>query len=285
MFRIEMLPAGRGDALWIEYGDPAAPNAILVDAGTSPTYEVVKQRILGHAATSGTFELFIVTHIDTDHVGGALPLVADDTPALEPGEIWVNVWRHLQADTGGDRLGAVDGEILSALLDRAGWRWNETFGGGAALAPDKGPLPAWRLPGGMTLTLLSPGPAQLRNLSRNWRRVVQDAGLDPAQPRQSEQALKALAARRGIRPERLGHRLDVRNLSESSCVPDRSPAERQHDRRAGRIRRPERAPGGRRVRRRHRRERAPPGRGARPQEARRRRVQAAAPREPGQPEQ
>lgn len=26
MLSVEMLPAGNGDALWVEYGDPAKPN-------------------------------------------------------------------------------------------------------------------------------------------------------------------------------------------------------------------------------------------------------------------
>ena len=33
MFKIEMLPAGHGDSLWIEYGDPRCPHRILVDGG------------------------------------------------------------------------------------------------------------------------------------------------------------------------------------------------------------------------------------------------------------
>jgi hypothetical protein len=37
MLRIEMLPAQQGDALWIEYGDPAKPRLVLIDGGTKPT--------------------------------------------------------------------------------------------------------------------------------------------------------------------------------------------------------------------------------------------------------
>ena len=31
MFRIEMLPAAHGDALWVEYGSPDAPTRIAVE--------------------------------------------------------------------------------------------------------------------------------------------------------------------------------------------------------------------------------------------------------------
>ena len=41
--------------------------------------------------------------------------------------------------------------------------------GGAVAVPAKGPLPVVDLPGGPTLTLLSPGPKQLAALRRTWR--------------------------------------------------------------------------------------------------------------------
>lgn len=224
MFRLEMLPAQQGDALWIEYGEPAAPSTVLIDAGTPYTYKVVKDRILKLTQASRQVELLIVTHIDTDHIGGVLKLVADDSQHFQPGEIWFNAWRHLWADTT-DRLGPVDGEILSRLLDHAGWRWNEAFRDRVAVVPVEGPLPMYELPGGMTLTLLSPGPAQLLNLKREWIHVVQEAGLDPSRPERAQEILAALAARKGVRPDRLGEdHIDAQKLAESAYVPDRAAA-------------------------------------------------------------
>jgi metallo-beta-lactamase superfamily protein len=224
MFRIEMLPARRGDALWIEYGDPAAPYGILIDAGTSAAYPVVRDRILRHTRASRPFELFIVTHVDTDHIGGALRLLADGRPGLEPRDTWVNVWRHLEPDIRADRLGPIDGEIFSTLLEESEWRWNAAFSGEAVVVPDVGPLPVRCLPGGMRLTLLSPGPGQLARLRRDWRDVVRNAGLDPDRPEQAREALRALAARKGIQPDRLGTRPDLTALARSQFVPDSSPA-------------------------------------------------------------
>jgi len=74
MFRIEMLPAQQGDALWIEYGDPTSPHRVLIDAGTPPTYQVVRDRIRQLPEGARDIELFIVTHIDTDHIGGAIDI-------------------------------------------------------------------------------------------------------------------------------------------------------------------------------------------------------------------
>jgi hypothetical protein len=33
MLRVEMLPAGHGDALLVEYGSPDCPHRILIDGG------------------------------------------------------------------------------------------------------------------------------------------------------------------------------------------------------------------------------------------------------------
>src|SRR6266540_1207398 len=140
-----MLPAQQGDALWIEYGDASAPSRVLIDAGTPPTHEVVKERILQLEPDDRRFELLVVTHIDTDHIGGVLKLLADDTLGLEFDEVWFNAWRHLEA-VPTDRLGPIDGEILSVLLDHAGSPWNDAFGEGPAMVPAAGALPSHGLP-------------------------------------------------------------------------------------------------------------------------------------------
>lgn len=39
MFRIELLPAAHGDAIWVKYGDPARPRRIVIDGGPASSYE------------------------------------------------------------------------------------------------------------------------------------------------------------------------------------------------------------------------------------------------------
>ena len=75
MFRIDMLPAEFGDALWIEYGQDAV-HRILIDCGTRSVFEAVKRRIEALPVAERHFELFVVTHVDVDHIGGALELAA-----------------------------------------------------------------------------------------------------------------------------------------------------------------------------------------------------------------
>ena len=80
MFRIGMLPAEHGDSLWIEYGDTAKPNRILIDCGTDATYREIRKRLKKLKEKDRHFELLIITHIDGDHIAGALKLLWNTGP-------------------------------------------------------------------------------------------------------------------------------------------------------------------------------------------------------------
>jgi beta-lactamase superfamily II metal-dependent hydrolase len=220
VFRIDMLPAQQGDSLWIEYGEASAPHRILIDCGTPPTAKTIVGRIEQLPPEQQRFELLVITHMDTDHIGGALRMLAERPPALKFNDVWFNAWRHLQlkADS---TLGPIDGEILSRALDKLGWSWNAAFRGGAVCLPDDGEqLQSCHLPGGLRLTVLSPGRAQLQSLRREWIKVVRQAGLDPDNPVRDSQLLKA-AAGKGVSKSILGGGgPDIQYLAGRPFVPD-----------------------------------------------------------------
>src|SRR4051812_27205690 len=115
MFTVTMLPAAVGDCLWIEYGDAQNPNRILIDCGTAPTYKsCLKSRIEG-LGPKADFELLMLTHVDTDHIGGALRLFNDPPSNLRIGEVWYNAWPQIQPRDL-DLLGPLDGEIFTQQL-------------------------------------------------------------------------------------------------------------------------------------------------------------------------
>ena len=122
MLRIDMLPAAQGDALWIEYGDEHSPKRILIDGGTKGSWkEGLRARIEGLPAADRHFELLIVTHIDADHIDGALKLLQDETLGTSFGDVWFNGWRHLPETL--EPLGPVAGERLTdAIVERADFR-------------------------------------------------------------------------------------------------------------------------------------------------------------------
>ncbi|HEX7312614.1 MAG TPA: hypothetical protein VF297_01765 [Pyrinomonadaceae bacterium] len=199
MFKVEMFPAGFGDCLWIEYGAGAQVHRVLIDGGISGTYKAIKERVESLPLDDRHFELFVVTHIDADHIEGSIRLLgAMNSLGVSFSDVWFNGWKHLPEEEDDGRLGGEQGEFLSALIERQGVPWNVAFRGKAVLVPDKGALPVVTLPGGLRLTLLSPTLERLKELRGKWEEEVRKAKLD----RDSLDAvLRALEERAALRPE------------------------------------------------------------------------------------
>jgi beta-lactamase superfamily II metal-dependent hydrolase len=177
MFRIDMLPAQRGDALWLTYGDPEKPRHVLVDAGPSetiPTLVPSLERNLGELGRGANrVELLAISHIDADHIQGVVSLLSGPARVKLFRDVWFNGFEHLRPDT----LGAEEGEQLTRLLSEERTRWNRAFKGDAVVVADDGELPTKRLAGGLELTLLSPTAAGLSRLVPKWKRECEKAGL------------------------------------------------------------------------------------------------------------
>lgn len=177
MLKLEILPAGHGDCLWIEYGDKRKPRRILIDGGARGCYK----RALARRFAGGPveLELLVVTHVDADHITGVLDLVADPKAGLKPKDVWFNGFRHLP-DEKPDTLGPVQGERLTDALVGRKLPWNKAFDRKAVQTPTKGSLPKVTLADGLTLTLLSPSADKLAELRPEWEKECAKAGLDPA---------------------------------------------------------------------------------------------------------
>ena len=175
-FHIEMLPANEGDCLWLEYGADESRNRILIDCGTERTYQFLQARIDRLAERDRKFELFILSHIDSDHIGGAIPFLEDKSRGVSFGDVWFNGWKHLNP-----RLGALQGEQFSTLLVKHQHPWNE-WRGGKTIVVSGDELPACTLPGGMQLTLLSPSAKKLDLLRVKWKKDIEEKRLVPGDP-------------------------------------------------------------------------------------------------------
>ena len=221
MFSIEMLPAGHGDCLWIEYGPRDALKRILIDGGTCGTYKRLKQRILALPEEDRKFELLIVTHIDADHIAGALKLIEEDLTGLTFTDIWFNGWRHLPKSSL-ESLGPVQGERLTTQLISQQWPWNHAFKGYAVIAETETDLQEVVLEGGMRLTLLSPTAVELKALKPVWIKELKKAGLDPQEPSADEEDPNTLPSTL----ERLGaaELPDIDALADTPYEPDHSEA-------------------------------------------------------------
>ena len=233
MFAIEMLPAEQGDALFIEYGAGPARHRVLIDGGTPSSVDAVVARVERLKPDDRHFELLIVTHVDTDHIGGILKFLDDPPAGLTFDDVWFNGWpqleplskdRPLGSMTADAILGPNDGEILDRLLDLhvggAVSDHNKAFGGEAVMVRASGPLPSHVLDGGLRLTLLAPGHRALLRLRKEWVDVIREAN----RTEEEVQELVEIAARRRGIDLTLGDHPDVRSAAEAKFKSDGTPA-------------------------------------------------------------
>lgn len=215
-----MLPAAHGDALWIEFGDAARPRRLLVDGGTAPTYESLRDRIGALAPADRRFDLLVVTHVDADHIEGVVRLSHDAALGVSFNDVWFNGWRHLRGHDE-DTLGPAQGEMLSGLLEGGGQQWNAAFERGPVAWSHDAPLPSVEIEG-LSLTVLSPGPEQLARLRTTWDIEVRRAGLEPGS---AKQALEKLDRTKKLHSLTLGpERPAVRALARAKTPVDRAVA-------------------------------------------------------------
>ncbi len=180
MFRLQMLPARKGDALWIQYGDQQNPSNILIDGGNTGTGPRIVEQIEQLPAGKRHIELLVVSHVDGDHIEGILELLANPDLDVTFGDIWFNGWRHFK-DCDLEDFGPAQGEQLTAKLIEMKAPWNAHLKKKAIVIPDEGDLPIVELDGGMKLTLLSPTKQKLAELKPKWEAECKKAHLIPGE--------------------------------------------------------------------------------------------------------
>lgn len=215
MVTLHVLGADYGDCLWIEYGDPATPSRILVDAGTPGTLKRLKPLLEAVRSDMPSHELLVITHVDEDHIGGSLKLIGDRKLAAQFEHVWFNGRRHLQEATEEEDFGPVQGEKLTTAIKNSGISWNEHFDNGPVARAVAGSAMQVKLYGGATLTLLTPSRTKLSEMIGAWDKAIKDAGLDPNAPGEPEKIADG--------EEALGP-VNIESLADSVSTDDKAPA-------------------------------------------------------------
>ena len=267
-----------GDAIWVEYGDPAQPRRIVIDGGPAPSYEKGLLARLQRLKKGDLIDLFVITHIDSDHIDGAVILLQHaDEIGVRFGEILVQRVAAARAICAG-HLQAAAGRV-PRRADRQGRPARQVEHPARKARPSSCPRRGRRrkrhLPDNARLTLLSPGLAQIKRLRARWSSAMRGFCGDTAE------ALRRLDARAEYRPPAL------QPVFGGGTSPGRRPVrgERVQHRLPARARRRRLRVRGRCVPTRARRLAAAAVRGAGPGAGRADpagRLQALAPRRPGQ---
>jgi hypothetical protein len=196
---VEVFPASEGDAILISNRN----HHILIDAGLSNTYhQYLKERLSNLTHEGGELDLFIITHIDRDHIEGAIELLKDNGVNHSPSivtinHIWHNSYRHLQfskinllgnsernilegiiasgmkkrgqLQNEAEEISSKQGSTLAALILKGGYRWNEANNGKAINIDDLTKIQF----DGYTIKLLSPDSKKLQALAGYWEKELQ----------------------------------------------------------------------------------------------------------------
>lgn len=202
-FVIEMLPANEGDALWIEYAKDGAPTRhVLIDCGRTTAYRAAAKRLGDNPDLN--LELLVLTHVDADHIAGAVRLLQDGRLGPERlKDVWYNGWPQLEGyEKGVDVLGAQEGEYFGAVLIDKEYPWNKNIEGDVVVVNDDAPLPVVELDGDLVLTLLSPTPKTLAAMRERWIADLGDQGRERRiDPGDWERALDVLSKDRSHQPD------------------------------------------------------------------------------------
>ena len=196
---IELFPAGNGDAVLIDLGDAL----ILVDGGFTSTFKKhIKPRLKELHNQGRKIDKFIITHIDADHISGAIALIKANEDAATPKiikieEVWFNSYRHLHFDekeVGTFENGKPDfdipsgaesedpddteslvstrqGTTLGSLLLKYGYNWNSNFEDQAVKVDQP---KTFDVGSTAKLTVLGPTQAELDRLAEDWYDYLQE---------------------------------------------------------------------------------------------------------------
>jgi hypothetical protein len=168
---IEMLPAAHGDGLWVEWTHAGQTHRVLIDGGPGKTYPALRRRVQQLPDKDKRIDMMTITHIDTDHIDGAVTLLLDDLNVTF-GDIWFNGRNHVQNPlspvSGTGYLGGVQGQVLSAILALPRFSWNKAFDGRAIVVDSVNRVFPTTEIGGLTFTILSPRVEQLQKLALTW---------------------------------------------------------------------------------------------------------------------
>lgn len=189
--QIDFFPACEGDCLLISYNG----FNVLVDGGPVCTFDDhLKHRLKDLNSNGEIVNRFIVTHIDSDHIGGAIRLLEENgnnqSNSIIPIEqIWFNGYRNIFSPQSSveldDRvanflpllapvkhsadlnrmISVKQGSTLTTLIREGGYLLNSDFSGGVITAGTERLV----IDNGISFEILSPNQERIDKLKGYWQ--------------------------------------------------------------------------------------------------------------------
>lgn len=205
VFTLEALRALHGDCLLLHYGTKDDPKTVLIDGGPGAVYaQTLKPRLrelrdhligLGRIKDDDALPLVLamVSHIDSDHIGGLIALTNDADGGLglphpawvEPKTLWHNTFEdmagpaiapigelpHAESKTAAVVASVPQGKKLRAAAETLGWELNRPFDG-LVQAPEKGGQKV-KLDDDTSIVVVGPRADEVAGLRTEWAEQVE----------------------------------------------------------------------------------------------------------------
>lgn len=159
---IHFFDAHGGDAIWIRYlGNDARWHNILIDGGYIGSYDTIFKPVVSAIVNAGELiDLWVVTHIDLDHIGAIVSFMRDssiDDKDKLLGSCWFN-HAGFAIPEGNGKIGYRQGIDLRDYLIGMGKLGSEK------ITVDSGSVEFY----GLQLTILSPNAEKIAAADRDW---------------------------------------------------------------------------------------------------------------------
>ena len=184
IFELTMHPASEGDALQLSWGTPEVVQHAWIDLGRAKDYKALRP----HLHDLGKLELLVFSHIDADHIEGAVAMLKDAELPISAERVWFNArLQHEQAyrrQSGGTQvpLSSNQAEKVTVGLLRAEWPLNGAFASGVVSVNSQAPGAPLPITHGLQVRLLSPSDTKLAQLLPEWDSTLADAKLQTTDP-------------------------------------------------------------------------------------------------------
>lgn len=137
---VKIYPAKNGDCFLISFGESVEEKRnLLIDGGYVDTFQkYLKNDLMKIGKSGGTLEKLILTHIDADHIQGAIRLLKDNNAErfITIKEVWHNTYRHLSEQKEGE-TNITQERILQQII-RRGYSQNEGKQGEQIISAEQG---------------------------------------------------------------------------------------------------------------------------------------------------
>jgi beta-lactamase superfamily II metal-dependent hydrolase len=203
---IKCYPAKNGDCFLISFWViEEEKRHLLIDCGYVDTFQnYLKDDLIKISASGEVLEKLILTHIDADHIQGAIRLLKDNKAEkfITIKEVWHNSYRHLiehkeveidvkqelifqqiirrgnlqsEGKQGEKGISAEQGTTVGALLLQGKYSWNSDFYNQAVCIENRSEI---ELDADTNIYLLSPDKQKLEKLKNLWTDALKRYGVN-----------------------------------------------------------------------------------------------------------